>query len=143
MALPILSIVGAFLIAVLFAFSLPAILTGIGLLYYEAVGADPGHRALGNRTPRFPVGHDYWGVQACGCSSARIPSACTRPPGKTIRHHREPGFLVPSHECRRLPHRISRQAPGLAPTTSEATSGPAAWARSIARRTPGSAAMSR
>jgi hypothetical protein len=35
MAVPILSIVGAFLVAFLFAFSLPAIITGIGLLYFK------------------------------------------------------------------------------------------------------------
>ena len=36
MAIPILSIVGAFLVVFLFAFSLPAIVTGIGLLYFKS-----------------------------------------------------------------------------------------------------------
>jgi hypothetical protein len=35
MAVPILSIVGAFLVVFLFAFSLPALVTGIGLLYFR------------------------------------------------------------------------------------------------------------
>ena len=35
MAVPILSIVGAFLVAVLLAFSLPAMVTGVGLLYFK------------------------------------------------------------------------------------------------------------
>jgi hypothetical protein len=35
MAIPILSIVGASFVAVVFAFSLPSIVTGIGLLYFK------------------------------------------------------------------------------------------------------------
>ena len=35
LAIPILSIVGAFLMAVIVAFSAPAIVTGIGLLYFK------------------------------------------------------------------------------------------------------------
>jgi hypothetical protein len=35
LAIPILSLIGTFLIAFLFAFSLPAIVTGIGLLYFK------------------------------------------------------------------------------------------------------------
>jgi hypothetical protein len=42
MAIPILSIVGAFLVVFLFAFSMPAIITGIGLLYFK-----PWARVLG------------------------------------------------------------------------------------------------
>jgi hypothetical protein len=34
-AIPILSLVGTFLVAFLFAFSLPALITGIGLLYFR------------------------------------------------------------------------------------------------------------
>jgi hypothetical protein len=41
-AIPILSIVGAFVMLVLFAFSAPAIVTGIGLLYFK-----PWARVLG------------------------------------------------------------------------------------------------
>jgi hypothetical protein len=41
-AIPILSIVGAFVMIVLFAFSAPAIVTGIGLLYFK-----PWARVLG------------------------------------------------------------------------------------------------
>jgi hypothetical protein len=41
-AIPILSIVGAFVMVVLFAFSAPAIVTGIGLLYFK-----PWARVLG------------------------------------------------------------------------------------------------
>ena len=36
LALPILSIVGTALVAFLFAFSLPSIITGIGLLYFKS-----------------------------------------------------------------------------------------------------------
>jgi hypothetical protein len=35
LAIPILSIVGTFLLAFIFAFSLPAVVTGIGLLYFK------------------------------------------------------------------------------------------------------------
>jgi hypothetical protein len=35
MAIPILSIVGAFLVVFLVAFSLPSVVTGIGLLYFR------------------------------------------------------------------------------------------------------------
>ena len=66
MAIPILSIVGAFLVVVLFAFSLPAIVTGIGLLYFK-----PWARVLGivlsvDRAPRLPLGHDSRDLRSLG-----------------------------------------------------------------------------
>ncbi len=42
MAIPILSIVGGFLVVLLFSFSMPSIITGIGLLYFK-----PWARVLG------------------------------------------------------------------------------------------------
>jgi hypothetical protein len=35
LAIPILSVVGSVLVAVIFAFSLPSVITGIGLLYFK------------------------------------------------------------------------------------------------------------
>ena len=76
LAVPILSIVGGLVVAVVFAFSLPSVVTGIG-----CSTSNPGRVSSVSCCPRLPSsasrGSPCSASTGCGCSSTKTPSDCS------------------------------------------------------------------